>query len=54
MKKFAIFFVILVMAIFAFSENIVLTDVLNTVSLSRIPVVKLEENGSTVLPGILR
>jgi inhibitor of cysteine peptidase len=47
MKKFAIFFVILVMAIFAFSENIVLTDVLNTVSLVRIPVVKLEENGST-------
>ncbi|MEA2066951.1 MAG: protease inhibitor I42 family protein [Thermotogota bacterium] len=47
MKKIAIFFVILVMAIFAFSENIVLTDVLNTVSLSRIPVVKLEENGST-------
>ncbi len=47
MRKIFILLLVLATVTFVFSENIVLNDILNTVSLSQIPVVKLEENGST-------
>ncbi|MGC9384854.1 MAG: protease inhibitor I42 family protein [Kosmotogaceae bacterium] len=47
MRKILVLLLVFGTAVFAFSENIVLNDILNTVSLSHIPVVKLEENGST-------
>lgn len=47
MRKIFILLLVLATVTFMFSENIVLNDILNTVSLSQIPIVKLEENSST-------